>query len=935
MKGPYVMIIFFILGLRPGCLWGQFYSTGEPPASLHWKQINTPHFSIIFPEAIGQDAHELAVKLEYYKLQTESDLQFPVKRFPVVLHSTSVLSNGYVTLAPGRMELVSVPPQDGYAQDWITQLTLHEYRHTVHLSKINQGFTHALSWMTGEIAPGVVSSMIPSWFYEGDAVYNETRLSESGRGRIPGFEMPLRTILLQQPGTYSYDKAVFGSYRDFVPDQYRYGYPMVRYARSRYGDQVWSQAIDYTAKHPFYFWPLAFYLKKNYGIYKSGLYRHTMDSLKVNYNRQEDTITYIKYLSNNVRTGKIFTSYTLPRGLKNGSILARRNGLDDPGSFVTVDSSGRETRLFTTGYSMGLNSDVWGDLLVWDEIVADPRWGRRDYSVLWLCDLSTGKRHALTSRSRFFSPDFSPEGKRIAVAETDAGGRNYVTVLDALTGQRMIAIPTPMNNAVQFPEWVSDSEIVVITVSGKGKQLESIGLNTGQWTVILPFTRLDISEPEHYGNYILFRSSYHGIENIFAVDKTPSSTLYQVTFSRFGAYNPAVSLDSTRLLFSSYTPAGFDVVSIPLDTSTWKRIPLPAYQPGESDANIPGIMDDANPQVPYPQRSYSKLSHTFDLHSWLPFYIDLEDYTTSIQEIPINLGVMLFSQNLLSTVISSIGYRYYQGYHQVIPTLSWRMWYPVFEVSGQFGNPVNTVSVKSYVPLAFTGGRYITRLQPQAEYEYTGTEIVSGEDRVKGLHYLHAKLFFSRYLRYSVRDLYPRWGQSLAVTYTQTPADHDLFGSLASVQAVTYFPGLIRHHHLFCIAGFQLQDPGTYLLPINRVAFPRGYSDEVSRKFTSLLWNYSFPVVYPDWALGPVIYLKRIRANLFYDWSYGTELVKAHEAGMERYTGTYQSFGAEILADMHVIRIIFPLSIGIRMGYIPGEKQFFNGLMFRMNTGIF
>jgi hypothetical protein len=836
------------------------------------------------------------------------------------------------------MELVSVPPQDGYAQDWITQLTLHEYRHAVQLSNINQGFTHVLSWFTGEIAPGVVSSLLPSWFYEGDAVYNETRLSESGRGRIPGFEMPLRTILLQQSGTYSYDKAVFGSYRDYIPDEYCYGYQLVKFARSHYGDQVWPGAINYTAKHPFYCWPLAFYLKEHYGVFKSGLYRQTMDTLKSQYTKQEDTINYINYLPRNIRQRSVYTSYTLPRELGNGSILARRKSLDDPDSYVTVDSSGRDTKLFTTGFSMGLKSDVWRDLLVWDEIVTDPRWGRRDYSVLRLYNLSTGERRTLTSHSRYFSPDFSPEGQRIAVAETDAGGMNYVTVLDAVTGQRLLAIPTPMNNAVQFPEWVSDSEIVVITVSGEGKQLESVDLNSGRWTVMLPFTRLDISEPQHYGNYILFRSSYLGIENVFAIGRARSS-LYQVTFSRFGAYHPAVSPDSTSLLFSDYAPDGFNVVRIPLDTSTWKQIPIPANPPATSAVYSPDRVDypskGPDPQVPYPQKSYGTFSHTFHVHSWIPFYIDLEDYTTSIQDIPINLGVMLFSQNLLSTVISSIGYRYYQGYHQVIPTLSWRMWYPVVEVTGQFGNPANTISVKSYVPLSFTGGRYITRVQPQAEYEYNGADLTSGEDHVTGLHYLHAKLFLNHYLRLSVRDLYPKWGQSLAVTYTQTLADQGLFGSLASVQTVAYFPGFLRHHHLFCIAGFQAQDPGTYLLPVNRITFPRGYPAEVSRNFTSLLWNYSFPVVYPDWALGPVVYLKRIRANLFYDWSYGTDMVKVHASGSERYTGTYQSFGAEVMADMHVIRIIFPLSVGIRMGYMPQENQFFNGLLFRMNTGIF
>jgi hypothetical protein len=93
------------------------------------------------------------------------------------------------------MEVVTTPPQDAYAQDWTAQLALHEYRHAVQIGSLNKGFTRAMTFLTGEIATGVVSSMIPSWFYEGDAVVTETRLSGAGRGRVAGFEMPLRTRL--------------------------------------------------------------------------------------------------------------------------------------------------------------------------------------------------------------------------------------------------------------------------------------------------------------------------------------------------------------------------------------------------------------------------------------------------------------------------------------------------------------------------------------------------------------------------------------------------------------------------------------------------------------------------------------------------------------------------------------------------------------------
>ena len=90
---------------------------------------------------------------------------------------------------------------------------------------------------------------MPSWYYEGDAVLNETRFPHAGRGRIAGFEMPLRTLLLGERKLYPYSKIILGSYRDFVPDQYQYGYQMVSWTNEHYGQDIWPEAIDYSSRN--------------------------------------------------------------------------------------------------------------------------------------------------------------------------------------------------------------------------------------------------------------------------------------------------------------------------------------------------------------------------------------------------------------------------------------------------------------------------------------------------------------------------------------------------------------------------------------------------------------------------------------------------------------------------------------------------------------
>jgi hypothetical protein len=77
----------------------------------------------------------------------------------------------------------------------------------------------------------------------------------------------------------------------------------------------------------------------------------------------------------------------------------------------------------------------------------------------------------------------------------------------------------------------------------------------------------------------------------------------------------------------------------------------------------------------------------------------------------------------------------------------------------------------------------------------------------------------------------------------------------------------------------------------------------------SLQFNYMFPIIYPDFSAGSVLYLKRVKMNLFYDLNLG------YESG-DRYTD--QSTGAELTADFHLLRFFAPIEMGVRAIYFPG-----------------
>ncbi|MCU0408919.1 MAG: hypothetical protein MUD02_08220, partial [Bacteroidales bacterium] len=64
---------------------GQYYETGQDPASLKWKQIRSTHFNVIFPESFEKQGIEYSRMLER-AAESQKEL-YPEKKFriPVVI----------------------------------------------------------------------------------------------------------------------------------------------------------------------------------------------------------------------------------------------------------------------------------------------------------------------------------------------------------------------------------------------------------------------------------------------------------------------------------------------------------------------------------------------------------------------------------------------------------------------------------------------------------------------------------------------------------------------------------------------------------------------------------------------------------------------------------------------------------------------------------
>ena len=113
MEKKAFQVILFVIFLTISS-HAQYYSTGQDPASLQWRQIRTKNFQLIYPGDFEHKGQYLANILEIVQRNEVKTLTAKVPRIPIIIHSRSTTSNGVTVWAPKRIEFYSCPPQTIY-----------------------------------------------------------------------------------------------------------------------------------------------------------------------------------------------------------------------------------------------------------------------------------------------------------------------------------------------------------------------------------------------------------------------------------------------------------------------------------------------------------------------------------------------------------------------------------------------------------------------------------------------------------------------------------------------------------------------------------------------------------------------------------------------------------------------------------------------------
>lgn len=932
---------------------GQYYNRGQDPASIRWMQIITPHFQLIFPEDFHVQATYLADILDYSYQYGGRTLGHHPRRVPVIVHNHTVESNGFVSWAPARMELFTTPPQDNDTYGWLERLAIHEFRHVVQVDKMNQGVTGVLSKVFGEHITGLAFGLfIPPWLFEGDAVAVETALTHSGRGRLPVFEQGLRAQLLER-GAYSFDKALNGSFKDHVPNHYELGYQMVAVSRSLYGKDLWDKAMTNAARKPHTIVPLVSALRRYAGVDRQGLYRNTMEMLDSAWRKQYNKHTYTPF--DTITPGKrLFTNYRYPVRVTDSAVVAYKTGLGNIPALVKVDIEGNESRLFTPGFINPYAFSGNGEVLVWSEHRNDPRWAHRSWSEIWRYDFHNGEKRRLTSRTRYFAPAISPDGRKVAAAEVTIQNQFAIAILDAESGELLRRFSMPDNDFLMTPSWHdNNSDIVMVAQGDSGKRLVIAGRGENGYHTVFDAGHTDISAPRFVSDStIVFNGTFSGIDNIYSLDLS-TGMVRQVVSSAFGARDAAIIGDGSLLVWSDYSSDGYSLAVAPLDVSGGIPIDSVADHSLKLHARLAAQEDMviAREKVPREERHaipYRKASHLFHFHSWAPVSLDVDNMEG-------NPGVSFMSQNALSSAFATAGYefdineslgKYYFDfrYEGLYPVLAFRastgLRRSFYRDSRQervsFLWRENAFRVGASIPLRHQRGPWHMGLRPSLFSSITRVSTTRDSPsffRPNDIVSLEYGILAFQQFRTVARDIRPRWGAAVELNYRHTPFSGGDMGSIFSSRLVTLFPGIMPHHSLRLTSSFQQRLRGTpaeqtinYSFS-NQVIYPRGIIGRVDDQAFIGQADYAFPLCYPDWAVSSLLYIKRFTFNMFADYARVRYSEEPEEGRVQRsFEENLYSVGADLIGQLHLLRAFPPIDLGVRV-MRPSDQ---NSLQFQL-----
>ncbi|AHF17553.1 hypothetical protein NIASO_09750 [Niabella soli DSM 19437] len=879
---------------------------GNPP-SLHWRQIDSDTVRVIYPKGLDTTANRVAAIVSTIAGKNYHPLGSSVKKINIVLQNQPVGSNGYVGLGPFRSEFYLTPPADNFDQGtlhWADQLALHEYRHVEQYNNFNRGASRLLHEVFGQDGYSLaVNAAVPNWFFEGDAVFQETFLSAQGRGRLPSFVNSYPTLWAAGKN-YKWMKLRNGSFKDYVPNHYYLGYLLVNYGYAKYGAGFWGKVTAEAAAFKGLFYPMQKAILHHTGLSYRRFIDDAFDYYKKIYGIETRPVPPAAKPTNGEEG---LANYYYPQQMDDGALLYLKATVKQRPAFYIRDRMGEHLVRYRD-ISNETQFSYSNGKIVYAALEADPRWSWKTYSSLRLIDLRSGTQRKVTTRTRYFSPDISVDGKLLAANSVDLKGHSSLVLLDAATGNILDKFAMAGIDYFANPKIKSRYEVIAAVRQQNGDSyIGLIHFRTKKITPLTPPTHRPVGQISLFDHKVYFIGSMGLQDAIFSVD-LQSHQIKKLENKELGAY--FINASRERLHWSSFTDEGYRLRQQNENDSRWTNQDPNAFVQAAS-----GFVSDSLPHAesplniavaPRPSKKYAQLTRPVNLHSWRPNYIDPE-YSFTV-----------YGNNILNTTQTNLYYIYNQNDKSstVGGSITYGGLYPYIGIGSQYSfNREVMISQRlrrwnqwdNYlsfsVPLSWIDGRLYKYLNAGTNlgYQHDFDQITTQP----GIHfgYLTHSLGFGAQVQQSRMDIFPKWGLGIKGQYRY--ALNQWISRQLLAKATGYLPGLLPTHS-FVLSVTEQESSAKYQLFSNQLNFARGFNAVSAVRAGTATFNYHLPLLYPDWGFGNILYLQRVRGAAFFDYS----VIKENRSAPYK---NLQSAGAEIYVDTQWWNQ-YPLTFGFRIG---------------------
>ncbi|MBS1524904.1 MAG: hypothetical protein JST19_04605, partial [Bacteroidetes bacterium] len=717
---------------------------------------------------------------------------------------------------------------------------------------------------------------------------------------------------------YSWMKLRNGSYRDYTPDWYPTGYMLVSYGREKFGNQFWRNVTHDAAAFDGVFYPLQRAVKK----YSGETFTSFRDSAFKYYQKEFSSDRRKALTENSIVTSPHFVAdQEYPAYVNDTTLIYMKSTYNRLPQFVVKTPRG-EKKIAIRDISLDNYFDYHAGKIVYAAYRPDLRWTYRDYSELQVLDVATGKEKQLTFRSKYFSPAFSDDGKTIVAAQVAPSGKSELHLLSADDGKLIGIVPNNEGIFYTYTRFYGKDKLISAIRTPKGEMtLALIDTKTGQRKDLLPLSYQPIGFLRVRNDTVFFTAASGINDRLFALSLADRKLFELKDYYKrgyIGNYEPAVS--DNKLAWVGFTAVGYQLCEFDKADLQWEKIDtkLPGMLP---DWGIKALRRDSAKDLldrvdmtPMAVTKYPKAYNLFNFHSIIPNINDP------------NYSVGIVGENVLNTFQSQLTFNYNRDeqykelsfdavYGSLFPFLRAGVDYVIdrrdfYKGGNVYWNETNLYTGFEF-PLVLTRGIHITGLSFGSDIYYNRTDFQPPFNKTfhsTNYSYLNNYITFSTHIEQALQNIYPRWGQNLALDYKAAITNISAQQFLASGNL--FFPGLAINHSLVVNLAYQQKAAGNVIDFSNNFPFARGYFAENLHRMYKGGADYHFPIAYPDAGTANLVYLLRLRGDLFYDYT------RAYNGFIDGSSyKNFRSAGAALFFDTQWFNQA-SISFGIRYDYL-------------------